>query len=195
MARPRKFEREPMLNQALEVFWTKGYEATSVQDLVEALGIHPGTLYATFGDKHTLFLEVLDHYGAAGQARFGAILRQPGSKRKAIEQFFEFTIDGLLSPTGKRGCLLGNTAVERSGCDAPATARATHYHAWLEDTLYHALQQAQTDGELPVRPPAELRTLAQFLNNNIQGMTIVARTSAGPQALRGIARLALQALD
>ncbi len=62
MARPREFDRDEVLDKAIEVFWTQGYDGTSVQDLVDAMGIQRGSLYAAFGDKHQLFLEALDRY-------------------------------------------------------------------------------------------------------------------------------------
>jgi len=194
MARPRKFEREPLLKRAQEVFWSQGYEATSVQDLVEALDIHPGTLYATFGDKHALFLEVLDYYRGWTEAAIGALLRRPGSKKQAIEQFFNLMVNGLLAPTGKRGCLLTNTAVERALCDAPAVERVAQHHTWMAAALHQALQEAQDAGELRTRPPEELRALAQFLASTMQGLRVVARTTDEPGVLRNIVGVALQAL-
>ncbi len=62
MARPREFDRDKVLTRAMLLFWKQGYEATSVQSLGECVGLHPGSLYNAFGDKHSLFLEVLDHY-------------------------------------------------------------------------------------------------------------------------------------
>ncbi|WP_046246488.1 TetR/AcrR family transcriptional regulator [Hymenobacter terrenus] len=195
MARPRKFEREPLLKQAQEVFWSQGYEATSVQNLVDALDIHPGTLYATFGDKHALFLEVLDYYRSWTEATIGALLRRPGSKKQAIEQFLSMMVRGLLSPTGKRGCLLTNTAIERTLCDAPAVERVSQHHTWMEGALHQALQEAQDAGELTPRSADELRALAQFLANTVQGLRVVVRTTNEPVVLHNIVRIALQALN
>jgi len=89
VARPREFEREEVVEKALGVFWRQGYQATSVQDLVEATGLNRGSLYDTFGDKHGLFLEVVEHYRSHVTARRLAKLEEPGPARAKIETFFK----------------------------------------------------------------------------------------------------------
>ena len=88
MARPKAFDEEVVLDRAVEVFWAKGYEATSIQDLVDAMGIQRGSLYATFGGKHQLFLTALDRYGEVVVKKLLAILESKPSALESIEQFF-----------------------------------------------------------------------------------------------------------
>ena len=114
MARPREFDRTQVLDQAIDVFWQRGYEGTSIQDLVDRMGIHRGSLYCAFGDKHGLFLAALDRYEevfhskildrlAAGRLGEGA--------RQAIRQVFDDVVRSCASQAGRKGCLMTNSAV------------------------------------------------------------------------------------
>ena len=79
MARPKEFERDVVLDRAMQVFWSSGYEATSIQHLVDRMGIQRGSLYATFGDKRALFFAAIDHYDRVVTAKLLAVLEEPGS--------------------------------------------------------------------------------------------------------------------
>ena len=86
MARPREFERDVVLDRAMHVFWSRGYEATSIRHLVARMGIQRGSLYATFGDKRALFFAAIDHYDRVVTARLLATLEEPGSGKEAIRR-------------------------------------------------------------------------------------------------------------
>ena len=96
MARPRKFDRDVLLEKALEVFWERGYEATTVQDLGARMGIHPGSLFGTFGDKRTLFYEALNRYEERIRGILFALLEEPIPRRTALEKLFAVTIELLI---------------------------------------------------------------------------------------------------
>lgn len=195
MARPAKYPRETMLQRALELFWTKGYEATSVQDLLDGLDIHRGTLYDSFGDKHRLYMEVLAHYKQTVGANLVGILAQPGSKKAHIYQFFDLMAANLATPTGQRGCLFTNATMELSLADATVATAINASHAELTAAFEQTLAEAQQAGEIPARTSAELHTLAQFLVINILGMRVLARTGPSLAELRQISKIALKALD
>ena len=114
MAGVRQFDRNQLLSQAMMVFWRNGYQATSIQDLVEATGVNRGSLYATFGDKCGLFLAVLDHYAELIAHPIMAELNNP-SPRRAIEAMFEAIIRRTSDPKWPRGCLNTNTSLECPG--------------------------------------------------------------------------------
>jgi TetR/AcrR family transcriptional repressor of nem operon len=194
MARPAKYPRETMLERALELFWTKGYEGTSVQDLLDALDIHKGTLYDSFGDKHALYMEVLAHYQRTLGGQLLAVLTQPGSKKAAIQELFDRLVTSLASPEGKRGCLFTNATMELALSDAQVAPAVSQSHSRLADAFDQALTEAQQAGEIPLRSPQEVRGLAQFLVSNIQGLRVLARTSPGEDTLRQVAKIALTTL-
>lgn len=195
MARPAKYPRETMLQRALDLFWTKGYEATSVQDLLAGLDIHRGTLYDSFGDKHGLYLEVLAHYQRTVGERLLAGLAQPGSKKVAIRALFGRLVASLASAEGLRGCLLTNATMELALTDADVGPAASQAHLRLVEALAQALAAARQAGELSPRSPAQVRGLAEFLGSSILGLRVLARTQPGEAVLRQVADLALSILD
>jgi len=107
----------------MHLFWKQGYEQTSVQDLGQALAVHPGTLYDTFGDKHALLLSVLDRYVKTVGCQVLDVLKEPGPRRQAIERLFAVSVARLTSETGSYGCLITNIAMERAYCDAQTTSK------------------------------------------------------------------------
>ena len=112
MPRPREFDPETALEQAVAVFWEKGYEATSVQDLVDRMGVNRCSIYNTFGDKHELFLKALQHYGNKMRAEGPpAQLARSDEGLQAIRDYFAAAIDHFVSPDGVHGCFVINTAV------------------------------------------------------------------------------------
>jgi TetR/AcrR family transcriptional repressor of nem operon len=195
MPRPAKYDRTTMLDRALDLFWTKGYEATSVHDLLAGLDIHRGTLYDSFGDKHSLFMEVLAHYQQNVGTKLLHVLAQPGSKKQAIHRLFQMLIDNVGTANGRRGCLLTNTAMELAQCDAQVATAVDQYQGLLLEAFRLALAEAQAAGEIPPRTPEQLQVLAQYLLSNLQGLRVLARTNATVAELHQVAHIALKALD
>src|SRR5258705_760088 len=109
MARHKEFDRDETLHRAMEVFWSRGYEAASIEDLVKHMGINRQSLYDTFGDKHALFLLALDRYSEAEVRRIFELLERPGSVKKSLRQLFEGTVEKALSDEHRRGCFMGNS--------------------------------------------------------------------------------------
>src|ERR1700680_977386 len=114
MAGVKQFDRNEVLDRAMAVFWQNGYQATSIQDLVDATGVNRGSLYTTFGDKCGLFLAVLDHYAERIARPLMAGLDDP-DPRRAIERMFESIIRRNSDPAWPRGCLDPNTSLECPG--------------------------------------------------------------------------------
>lgn len=193
MARPKEFEREEVLDRAIEVFWDRGYEAASVQDLVDQMGINRGSLYSTFGDKHRLFLEALDRYEEVFHAEILEMLTEPGSPRKAIERVFDSITRQCACESGKRGCLLTNAAVELSGHDNETTNRVQANFTRLEAAFQQACKASMEKGE--IRAHHDPRALARFLTSSLQGLRVMSKARPSRAHLRDITRVALSALD
>src|SRR5256714_15658440 len=104
MARPKEFDRDEALQKAMEVFWSRGYEAASINDLVKHMGINRQSLYDTFGDKHALYLQALDRYREVEGRKMFELLEQPGSVKKSLRQLFEGTVEKALCDEQRRGC-------------------------------------------------------------------------------------------
>src|SRR5918911_4112509 len=104
MARRKEFNRDEALHKAMEVFWARGYEAASINDLVEHMGINRQSLYDTFGDKHSLYLQALDRYREVEGRKMFEALEQPGSVKRALRQLFQGVVEGSFCNAERRGC-------------------------------------------------------------------------------------------
>ncbi|MGA7490288.1 MAG: helix-turn-helix domain-containing protein, partial [Xanthobacteraceae bacterium] len=123
MARPREFDADTALERAMEVFWSKGYEATSLDDLCEVTGLSRSSLYATFGSKRSLLLRSVDRYVEQRNPRIAEILARPLPVRDAFAALARQFIDQIVAGPGRRGCFLGNCAAELPRGDRAALAR------------------------------------------------------------------------
>src|SRR6266852_3503577 len=116
VGRPKEFEHDVVLDRAMHVFWSRGYEATSIQLLVDRMGIQRGSLYDTFGDKRALFFAAITHYDRVVTARLLAAL-DAASGKDAIRRFFRLKVELALEPRRPRGCLVTNSAAELASRD------------------------------------------------------------------------------
>ncbi|MEU6771380.1 TetR family transcriptional regulator [Streptomyces sp. NPDC046759] len=194
MARSREFDPDAALQSALELFWRRGYEATSVADLVEHLGIGRASLYATFGSKHELYLKALDRYGQAQNPLLTRELSPPGPVLPAVRRLVRrFAAEAAADASREQGCLVTNTAVELAPHDAASAGRVRQSWDGLETLLHSALVRAQAQGELSRdRDPL---ALARMLLVLMQGLRVVGKAAADPARVRDAAEQALALLD
>jgi TetR/AcrR family transcriptional repressor of nem operon len=193
VARPRTFEREEVVEKALGVFWRQGYQATSVQDLVEATGLNRGSLYDTFGDKHGLFLEVVEHYRSHVTAKRLARLEAPGPAREKIATFFKEVIEFSVGEGRLLGCLMTNSAIELAPHDRDTRLAVAANMAAMEATFRRVLTRARKEGEIAAeKSPADL---ARFLTATANGLRVMAKVAPERAALRSVVRIALESLD
>jgi TetR/AcrR family transcriptional regulator, transcriptional repressor for nem operon len=192
MPRTKAFDPDDALQKAMQIFWEQGYAATSVDMLVQAMGINRFSLYSTFGGKHQLFVAALDRYRDTLVADLIGGLEQAVSGRAAIQQFFTRLVDFFASAHGWRGCLITNTAVELAPHDPQAAAKVQAYVVRLEEAFYRALLQAQQTGTVAMSSNG--RDLARFLTGSALGLGVLAKTLPGRQALEGYAAVVLSVL-
>src|SRR5262245_58277203 len=148
MARPREFDPDAVLDQAMHVFWAKGYEATSLSDLCDATELNRSSLYASFGDKRALFLETINRYGDSAVARVSAALSRPMPIREVLAAFYANMIDGIVAGPGRNGCFLGNCAAEVVRHDRAAATIVRRNMDRLEAVFRDAFTHARARGEL-----------------------------------------------
>ncbi|MBT2897006.1 MULTISPECIES: TetR/AcrR family transcriptional regulator [unclassified Streptomyces] len=194
MARTKEFDPDAALQSALELFWRRGYEATSVTDLVEHLGIGRASIYATFGSKHELYLKAMDRYAEMRDPLLMSELSQPGPALPAVRGLVRRFATEAASPEGRlNGCFVTNTAAELAPHDPAAARRVEISWEHIETLLHSALVRAQAQGELPEgRDP---RALAHLLLVLLQGVRIVGKASNDPARVRDAAEQALTLLD
>lgn len=182
MARPKEFVPDEVLGKAMDVFWRKGYEATSVEDLVSHMGINRGSLYETFGDKHQLFCAALDRYCRELMgSRFTALTRS-ASPLRALREFFQYVVTVAGTEAAKRGCLVTNSAMELAPHDQATGKRISMALSWVEDRFYDTLVRARAAGELD--QSKDLRALARALTCLHQGLAVMVKAGADKKTVR-----------
>ena len=177
----------------MRVFWSRGYEATSIGHLVARMGIQRGSLYHTFGDKRALFFAAIDRYDRAVTAKLLATLEAPGSGKEAIRQFFRLKVDLSVEPGRPRGCLVTNSTAELASGDRRTAARLGAVLARIEAAFHEAVVRAQQAGE--VDPSRDARALARFLTSSAQGLSVMAKASPDRAVLDDIATVTRAALE
>jgi TetR/AcrR family transcriptional repressor of nem operon len=150
MARPRQFDEKNAVTSATELFWRRGYHATSVRDLGDELKLTPSSLYRTFTDKHTLFLRALDHYRATESAKTRQ--RLDAADRPVREALREWMLWLVTCPTddeSRRGCLVVNTTTELGTTDEEVRRRTEAAFETTRQALHSVLTEGRDRGELP----------------------------------------------
>jgi AcrR family transcriptional regulator len=190
MARPREFDVDEALDRATEVFWTRGYEATSVQDLVDALGVNRASLYATFGDKAQLFSAVIDRYRENVSAVIVDALAPPAAGATAVRAWFMALIRLATQPAGPRGCLLVGAL---NSCTTIPDALRAQVLAGIRASTERLQEALARDPEVAARQ--DLRTLARFFGAQGHGLAVLARAGVRRQELEAAAEIALRVLE
>ena len=193
MARKKEFDPDKALDKAMTLFWQKGYEATSIQDLVNHLGIGPRSLYDTFKSKHDLFIATFDRYQEMADAQIAPPHTEKTSPKAIIRHIFESIIEETVHDQNRNGCFLVNCAVELAGRDDMVAVRVRKAAQGLEYKFYDLLDQAQKSGELST--DHDLQKLAQFLANAVFGIRVQAKINPDRQILTNVMNLTLSILD
>ena len=190
MARPRQFDEEQALDQAMTLFWRHGYEGTSLSDLTHAMGISRPSLYATFGNKAALFRRSVGRYLEGPGARASAALALP-TARETVEALLHMYADAPATPDRPLGCLLVNGALGCSSEAEPVRVELSQVRTASVAALRKRLEIAQREGELP--ESASPGTLARYVWTVLNGMAIDALDGATRPQLREVAKQAMLA--
>jgi len=192
VARTKEFDPDAALRAALELFWERGYEATSMADLVERLGIGRASLYATFGGKHELYLKALNLYLRTQDPDPVELLSRPGPVLPAVRALLEKYVEETIQDPLGRGCMVVNAAVERLPHDAKVARLVERGWTSLEVALTSALTRARAQGEIAAeRDP---QALARFLLVVLQGIRVVGKGRPDPERLRDAVEQAMAVL-
>ena len=172
--RPRSFDPEAAVERAMGVFWSRGYHATALPDLLRATKLSRGSLYAAFGDKHALFLRALDRYVADALARMDIEFGPRVAPVDGLRTYLAGYVDRTSGANGRRGCLLVATAMELAGRDAEVDRRIASFFKAMEAKAAGALARAKAAGELAagVEPASAARILVCF----VEGLRVIGKT-------------------
>lgn len=190
MGRPRAFHMDQALDQALHVFWEKGYAGTTITELTEAMGINPPSLYAAFGNKEKLFKKALDRYEGLRDQILEEAFAAP-TAREAVTRLLEGTAERLSDKCNPRGCLMVQGALSGGEeCEAVKRDLASR-RARVEALIRKRLRRAKREGDLP--SDADAAALARFVATVMHGMAVQAAGGVAPKELRAIVNTALRA--
>ena len=193
MPRTKEFNPDRVLDKAMQVFWEKGYESTSMQDLVNRMGINRFSIYSSFGDKHQLFLKALDRYRDEIIPSGIGILEQFERGTEAIREFFKMSLEFFLSRRGRHGCLMINSTVELAPNDRMAARRVNAHSHRVEKAFYRALAYERNHGNY--RGKQNIRDIARFLTGALLGLGAMARGAVGRPVLESYVKVSLSVLD
>lgn len=186
--RPLAFNQEQALDRALQVFWTRGYEGTSMSELVDALGINKPSIYATFGNKEALFRKVLAKYIAGPAAFVSAVMNEP-TARQVAEKFLTATVEFFTDNNHPLGCMVVQAALTCGQGSELIQQELIGYRKKLEEGFRERFDLAKAQGDLPSN--VESADLAKYLTTLHQGMSVQATSGAGKKELLAVVQLAL----
>ncbi|MBO0783425.1 MAG: TetR/AcrR family transcriptional regulator [Ktedonobacteraceae bacterium] len=190
LGRPREFDVDAVLHAAMYQFWERGYHATSLTDLTTATGLHRGSLYGAFGEKHRLFLTALQHYSHLSLAALDAALQAETSPLASIRHYL---LGQAAQATAGRGCLIANTTLELLPGDQEVAAVIATHQRGVEDRLAVALEQARVMGELSGKRSTQV--LAHYLLTIAQGLWELGRTTSDQERLTEVIDASLDGLS
>jgi len=188
--RPRSFDREQALESAMEVFWRKGYDATSISDLTEAMGINPPSLYAAFGDKEKLYLEAVEYYRVQRGENIRHVLAEEPTARGAIEKALKGAVEEFCRRDSPSGCLLTMS----TGCSSVSDGVQqvlVRKRLMARERIRERIQRGIEEGDVPAS--ADPQALAEFIMTVFAGMAMHARDGATRKSLNATVDSAMRA--
>src|SRR5262245_10414991 len=190
--RVKEFNEEEALTRAVRIFWTRGFEGTSISDLEEGMGIKRQSLYNAFGNKQTLYERALAHYHRTVIVPNLAALYSSGSPIKAIEAYFRARIDAVFDPSMIKGCLITNSVTERALFDDRVRALTTKSLDYMQAAFFAAVTNARKLGEIGNDKDPAL--WAALLLNCAQGLFVLSRAHPDRKTLTSSANQLLSLL-
>jgi TetR/AcrR family transcriptional repressor of nem operon len=193
MARTKDFDESEVLSKAVSLFSHKGYNGTSMQDLVDSLGISRSSLYDTYVDKHTLYIKALEFYQNTWGNQMVNIVANTASAKEAIKQLLETIITNLLRDKQHKGCFMVNAEVEVAPHDAEVKNIVCKNEREIEEAFHRAIQKGQEKGEITSKQNA--RALTRFFLNTVKGVRVSAKSTTDKTFFNDIIKTALLVLD
>lgn len=191
--RSKDFDEAEILRKAITIFWKNGYNATSLHDLIDGLGIARSSIYHAFGDKHSLYIKALEQYQQDGICRIVAVLNNAASVKEGIKALLDMVIGDVVTRGRPRGCFKVNAEVEVAPADKPTGKLVCEDNRVIEDALFTFIQKGQNAGEINAAKDA--RALARFLCATVTGMRVYAKVTNDKQFFEDIAATALLVFD
>ncbi|MES2828686.1 MAG: TetR/AcrR family transcriptional regulator [Bacteroidota bacterium] len=193
MGRTKDFDENEVLTKAIQLFWHKGYNGTSMQDLVDALGISRSSLYDTYTDKRTLFLKALESYQQSGSLKIQKLIDQTDTARETITKLLELTSVELIGDKQHKGCFMVNAEVEVAPHDQGVSSVVCKNDLQMEEAFYNVIKKGQDSGE--IKNAQDARALARYIFNAVKGMRVTAKSAQDRSAFDDIIKLTVSTLN
>lgn len=193
MARTKSFNETEVLEKALNLFWTKGYSATSIQDLVDHLGINRASIYDTWGDKRNLYLESLKLYRKGSSNWLLELVRSDKPAKQIIHDFLDYIIEDSIADTEQKGCFLVNSTTELANQDQSINGLVQENRDTVIKVLTAIIDEGKQDGEITSGRASH--ELATYLFGVINGIRVMGQTQMEASALKNMADIAISSLD
>ena len=193
MKRARPYDRETALDAAVDLFWTKGYHATSLKDLEAALHMKPGSIYAAFSSKEALYLAALERYFVASRTAFASVVKDAASPLTALSDYLRQLARSRSEDPRGRACMLVKTLIDTTATDAAIAERANEYIETMQTGFVAAFDRAKAMGELPQQ--LDSRRLARRYQSNINALRIELHRGLDQAELTALAEDMVRDLD
>ena len=193
MARTKDFDENEVLAKAIQLFWHKGYNGTSMQDLVDGLGISRSSLYDTYTDKHTLYIKALESYQNAGACKIQEIINTSAPAKEIIKELLELATGELLVDQQHKGCFMVNAEVETAPHDTAVNDLVCKNEQQMEQAFFEVIQKGKDSGE--IKNQQDARALARFIFNAVKGMRVTGKSTTDKSVFDDIIKLTVSALD
>ncbi len=192
MARTKEFNEIEILDKAIDLFWFKGYNGASMQDVVDSLGLSRSSIYDTFGDKHQLYISALEQYRKQAAGGLIDMVKQSISPIQTIQQLLEMLSNDSLNTVCNKGCFMTNSTIELAPHDPEIHKIVKDNMQDIEEAFYNLVKKGQDLGEITNQNDA--RALARFLFNTISGIRVAAKSGADKAVYQDIIHVTLSVL-
>ncbi len=193
MPRVKQFDEQEVLEKAMNLFWQQGYHATSIQDLVDHLGINRASLYDTYGGKKQLFEKALDRYMAINQEMNQKLLDRPEPVTTTIRTLLEKAVQEVLSDEDKKGCFVVNTTTELAACDPDIRKRVLNNQQQFVKLFQSLILKGQARGEIASQKNARALALSMYMV--FSGLRVVGKAYLSKEEIRSIVEPVLSMLE
>lgn len=193
LGRPLEFDPDESLETAMQLFWSKGYEATSLQDLLNAMALSKSSFYQAFGGKHPLFEQCINRYRDKLATQMLDRLRRAKSGKAFIEESLYSLAEEVRCSEQPRGCLIMNSATEFAQRDPVVAELIAQGTEKFTNVFLAAVKRAQAEGDIPLQKNAH--ALARYLVSSISGLKTMAKAGTDPTTLEEIVGVVLTALE
>ncbi|NBP70765.1 MAG: TetR/AcrR family transcriptional regulator [Cytophagia bacterium] len=192
MARTKVFDEDEVLNKAMDLFWEKGYNGTSAQDLVDQLGISRSSLYDTYGDKYQLFKEALLQYRKRLAGRMIEMIDQSTDAEKTMKDIFQYVVSSSLQKKLSKGCFMVNSAIELAPHNSEVANIINANNEDIENAFFRLIKKGQENGQFSKNQTA--RALARFVFNSISGLRVASKSTTDKKLFDDVVKVTLAAL-